>query len=396
MTFATPRSTRLVPIALIGLALATPAGADEPPRPTPAPGAPASAVLDSWPGSPEWLAMLVDILGGSQLGPGDGWFRKAVARSRHDWDATRARLDRDGDGAVSRKEFPGDDADFSRLDRDHDGSLGAPDFDFSAHALAPSPGMMVYGRADRDGDGKVTREELDAFFKAADTDGRGFLSLGDLQAALNPPARRGPSRSAGPSRRTLIRGLFRQEIGSLKPGPDLGEAAPDFTLRTADGRERVTLSGRVGPKPVVLIFGNFTCGPFRMQAGNVEKLYRRYQDRATFLMVYVREAHPTDGWQMESNDRLGVSLRQPRTFAERVGVAQTCSKTLGLGMPMLVDTLDDRVGARYSGMPSRLYLIGRDGKVAYKSGRGPFGFKPAELEQALILELQGEAPPPRD
>ena len=38
-------------------------------------------------------------------------------------------------------------------------------------------------------------------------------------------------------------------------------------------------------------------------------------------------------------------------------------------------------------MPSRLYLIDRDGKVAYKSGRGPFGFKPAELEQSLVLLL---------
>ena len=55
---------------------------------------------------------------------------------------------------------------------------------------------------------------------------------------------------------------------------------------------------------------------------------------------------------------------------------------------MLVDTIDDAVGARYSGMPSRLYLIDREGKVAYKSGRGPFGFKPAELEQSLVLLLQ--------
>ena len=54
---------------------------------------------------------------------------------------------------------------------------------------------------------------------------------------------------------------------------------------------------------------------------------------------------------------------------------------------MLVDTIDDTVGARYSGMPSRLYLIDREGKVAYKSGRGPFGFKPAELEHSLLWML---------
>ena len=191
----------------------------------------------------------------------------------------------------------------------------------------------------------------------------------------------------GPSKATLVRGLFRQEIGSLQPGPSLGEKAPDFTLKTNDGAEQVTLSKLVGPRPVVLVFGNFTCGPFRSQAGNVEKLYRMYRDRANFVMVYVREAHPTDGWSMDSNERVGVTLPQPRTYEERVSVAQTCGERLGLGFPMLVDTIDDTVGARYSGMPSRLYLIDRDGKVAYKSGRGPFAFKPAELEHALVLLL---------
>ena len=74
----------------------------------------------SWPDHPEWLAMLADILRGSQLGPEDGWFPKAVARTRFGWDATRDRLDRDGDGRVARAEFPGTDADFARLDRDRD------------------------------------------------------------------------------------------------------------------------------------------------------------------------------------------------------------------------------------------------------------------------------------
>jgi thiol-disulfide isomerase/thioredoxin len=346
----------------------------------------------AWPDPPESVAMFIDILKGSQLGPGEGWYKKAKAQTRYGWAATCKRLDRDGNGRISREEFGGSDGDFARLDRDRDGALSEPDFDFSAHALAPSPGAMLFYQADRDGNGKLTPEELEGFFRAADTGGEGFLSLADLQQALSPPARaRGSSRNLqGPTRLTLIKGLFRQEIGSLQAGPALDSVAPDFTLETVDGKGEITLSKLVGPKPVVLIFGNFTCGPFRSQAGNVEKLYQQYRDRATFVMVYVREAHPVEGWQLESNKRLGVALPQPRTYDERVKVAQMCSSRLGMGMPMLVDTIGDLVGARYSGMPSRLYLIDQTGRVAYKNGRGPFGFKPAELEHELVLLLQDQ------
>jgi hypothetical protein len=60
-------------------------------------------------------------------------------------------------------------------------------------------------------------------------------------------------------------------------------------------------------------------------------------------------------------------------------------------MPLLVDSLDDRVGHAYSGMPDRLYIIDRAGRIAYQGGRGPFGFRPAELEQALLLLLLQQA-----
>jgi Ca2+-binding EF-hand superfamily protein/thiol-disulfide isomerase/thioredoxin len=349
------------------------------------------ALREAWPERPEWLDMYTAILDDEEMGPQYGWFRTAVTQSRYGWDATSKRLDKDGDGKIARKEYPGRDADFARLDRDRDGSISKDDFDRTSAPSSPSPGLMLFSRADRDGNGKVTRDELEKFFKAADADGHGFLSRADLEAALPLPS---PSRSMSPgdrpSKATLIRGLFRQEVGSLQPGPKLDETAPDFTLRSNDGKSEVTLSRLVGKKPVVLIFGNFTCGPFRSHAGNFEKLYRRYGDRAEFVMVYVREAHPTDGWRMESNDRLGVSAAQPTTYEERAGVAQRCGKLLGLGFPMLVDTIDDAVGARYSGMPGRFYLIDRQGKIAFKNGRGPFGFKHDELEQALILLLQDE------
>lgn len=122
----------------------------------------------------------------------------------------------------------------------------------------------------------------------------------------------------------------------------------------------------------------------------MEDLKRRYGDQVEFLAVYVREAHPTDGWRMSSNDAAGINIKQPRLLDERDRVAKTCCSALKISMPMVVDEMDDRVGHAYSGMPDRLYLIDRKGRIAYKGGRGPFGFKPGELEQSLILLLLDE------
>ncbi len=361
------------------------------------PETPQQAILkaldETFPDHPEWLDEYTDILNDTGLGPNDGWHRRAVSQTRFDWKSVASRLDKDGDGRVARKEFSGSDFDFARLDRDRDGALTKADFEFPVNSgLTVTPGSLFMYVMDEDANGKVTREEFEAFFKKADSGNLDFLSLGDLQENFTTRPRPSPRPAAGPpSKETLIRGLFRQEIGSLQPGPKLDEKAPDFTLKTNDGREEVTLSKLVGQKPIVLVFGNFTCGPFRNQVGNIEKLHRLYKDRANFVMVYVREAHPTDGWRMDGNDQAGIATAQPRTYEDRVAVAQTCGRLLNLGFPMLVDGIDDPVGSVYSGMPNRLYVIDRDGKIAYKSGRGPYGFMPAELEHSLVLLLQTQA-----
>jgi alkylhydroperoxidase family enzyme len=90
---------------------------------------------------------------------------------------------------------------------------------------------------------------------------------------------------------------------------------------------------------------------------------------------------------MPSNDRLGISVRQPLEKDERAGVAKRCCNTLAATIPMVVDEMDDRVGHAYSGMPDRLFVLDRDLRVAYKGGRGPFGFNAREMEQALVMLL---------
>ena len=113
----------------------------------------------------------------------------------------------------------------------------------------------------------------------------------------------------------------------------------------------------------------------------------RYRDQVEFIAVYLREAHPIDGWKMESNERAGIRVAQPKTLAEKCEAAHLCESALSMGIPILVDDLNDSVGRAYSGFPDRLYLIDRDGRVLHKSGRGPFGFRPRELEQSIVMLL---------
>ena len=94
---------------------------------------------------------------------------------------------------------------------------------------------------------------------------------------------------------------------------------------------------------------------------------------------------------MAANDRAGVIFAQPKTQEERADVASKCCVALKMTIPLVVDDLDDTVGHAYSGMPDRLYLIDRAGRVTYKGGRGPFGFKPGELDQAIAMLLLDEA-----
>jgi hypothetical protein len=115
----------------------------------------------------------------------------------------------------------------------------------------------------------------------------------------------------------------------------------------------------------------------------LNSLYRQYRDRAAFFVVYIQEAHPIDGWQLDDNLEDDVLVKSTATQDERTNVAGLCVTKLGIELPALVDEADDRVEREYTGWPDRLYVIGVDGRVAYKSAAGPFGFKPSEVETTL-------------
>ena len=128
---------------------------------------------------------------------------------------------------------------------------------------------------------------------------------------------------------------------------------------------------------------------------DLNKLYQAYRDRAAFYVVYIQEAHPVDAWQVSSNIEDNVLEASTSTPEERSEVAGKCVRNLGIELPALLDSPDDRVELAYTGWPDRLYVIDVDGRVAFKSPPGPFGFKPEEVGVALG-RLVGPAQPAED
>ncbi len=86
---------------------------------------------------------------------------------------------------------------------------------------------------------------------------------------------------------------------------------------------------------------------------------------------------------MAANERDEVLFAAPTRMEERLDLADACIRDLGIEAPALVDGMDNAVERSYTAWPDRLYVIDDDGRVAYKSGPGPYGFKPAEMERVL-------------
>ncbi len=131
---------------------------------------------------------------------------------------------------------------------------------------------------------------------------------------------------------------------------------------------------------------------------SLRELYRSYSDSIQFLPIYIREAHPVDGWWMgggimgkimkKYSPAAAFDVYDPRTIEERRAIASQCETTLQYGIHTYVDKMDDSVSKAYAARPTRLYLVGMDGCIEYAAGPGPYGFKPDELKQAIDLCLQ--------
>lgn len=122
----------------------------------------------------------------------------------------------------------------------------------------------------------------------------------------------------------------------------------------------------------------------------IEELQKKYSDTVNFVIVYIKEAHPDDEWQMEDNEESGVIYSQPKTTEERRELARAFIDQMDVETETLLDDIDNTAMACYAAWPERLYIIGTDGRIIYKGGMGPFYFDPDEVEEILSKEFAPE------
>lgn len=119
----------------------------------------------------------------------------------------------------------------------------------------------------------------------------------------------------------------------------------------------------------------------------MKTLYEAYKDKAVILVVYIREAHPAAPEQTAENADWkvidGTVFYQPKTFDERLKLAETACTFWDLPIPTLVDAMEPSIGGLYLAWPNRTYLLDTDGKIVYHGVKGPRGVNVHEAEMEL-------------
>ena len=115
----------------------------------------------------------------------------------------------------------------------------------------------------------------------------------------------------------------------------------------------------------------------------LNEIYEANKDNIEFFLIYIREAHPSDGWQTLQNLDAEIFYKAPKTPDERADVGNACQIGLDLKYPMLLDNIDDEVERNYVAAPIRLFVINPDGKIAYAGKEGPHLFDPDGWEEAI-------------
>ena len=147
--------------------------------------------------------------------------------------------------------------------------------------------------------------------------------------------------------------LFR-DLRFAKDAATPGDSFPSFELTTTGG-DRLFNSDVFGDKPALFIFGSMTCPMTASAAPSVQELYDEYSDRVTFIMLYVREAHP------------GENFTQSETIEEKLVYARALQKHYGIEWTVAADNVDGDLHRALDPKPNSAFLMNSQGIILFRT-----------------------------
>lgn len=109
-----------------------------------------------------------------------------------------------------------------------------------------------------------------------------------------------------------------------------------------------------------------------------QRVVSQYADIADSLLVYIEEAHPSDGWV--SSDA-PFQIPKHRCLQDRLKAAQLMNQKVPECL-VVADTMDNPSNTAYGAYFERLYIL-QDESIVYQGGRGPEGYRISELRDWL-------------
>ncbi|MDF1858984.1 MAG: redoxin domain-containing protein [Verrucomicrobiales bacterium] len=163
--------------------------------------------------------------------------------------------------------------------------------------------------------------------------------------------------------------------------PKVGEPAIPFSLPSARSEDTIALSDLHREKPVVLIFGSGSCSVLGRSDSWIPAVYDRFNEQYAFALIYIREAHPTQGYRPAKYAREVRPVLDAESLENRRETAARYAEAKALPFPVLVDTMNDETARVYSAWPVRLFVVDTDGTVLYSGGQAPWFYHPFEVYQ---------------
>lgn len=108
-------------------------------------------------------------------------------------------------------------------------------------------------------------------------------------------------------------------------------------------------------------------------------IVEKYKDAFTYIVLYINEAHPSNGWYIGDNL---YKIHNHTTIIDRQQAARYLDDDLHPSVHVLLDNLNNQGQKMFGCKYERLYVL-QDGVVLYQGGNGPFGYDIQDLDKFL-------------